>query len=317
MKKFTKFCLIAALILILIGFIMGIAGSVAGGGYDVLRMIENGELTFDSSFFGIHFGDGSFDREEREPLYDLDDIEDFTGEEISGDIEKRKLTDEIITKLDITLGGGELYLIDSEDGAFYLEAEKAESLQAYVEDDTLKLKALRTKGHFVNKYDMKVYLYIPAGLSFEEVDIDLGAGVTDLSQLANVDELHVTVGAGKLTMNGVMCTELEATVGAGELIAKDIAVTNKAEFQVDAGHIGASGEILGDVDVECALGAVELVLKDEEEAFNYEIECAAGNVQIGNRAFTAVAADKRIQNDAIKDMKLECSLGSIEIYFER
>lgn len=58
-------------------------------------------------------------------------------------------------------------------------------------------------------------------------------------------------------------------------------------------------------------------LKDGEEAFNYEIECAAGNVQIGNRAFTAVAADKRIQNDAIKDMKLECSLGSIEIYFER
>ena len=69
MKKFTKFCLIAALILILIGFIIGIAGSVAGGGYDVLRMIENGELTFDSSFFGIHFGDGFFDREEREPLY--------------------------------------------------------------------------------------------------------------------------------------------------------------------------------------------------------------------------------------------------------
>lgn len=318
MKKFIKFCIITALILIIIGFITGIAGSVAGGGYDVLRMIRNGELSFRSSFFDVHFGDGFFDWEEdMEPLDVLDDTVLLTGEEFSGDIEKRKLTDEVITKLDITLGGGELYFMNSDDGAFYMEAENVEKLQTYVEDHTLKLKAVRTKTHYNHEHDMKIYLYIPDGLSFEEAELDLGAGVMDLSGLTYVEELNATVGAGKLAMAGVTCKELEATVGAGELIAEEITVTEKAELQVDAGHIGVEGEILGDLDVNCALGAAEFVLKDTEDAFNYEIECAAGNIQIGNRSFHAVAADKRIKNDALKDMKLECSLGAIKIYFER
>lgn len=317
MKKFIKYCLITALILIVVGFVIGTAGSVAGGGYDVMRMFWNGELSFDEDFFHRHFGDNDFEREGvmEEPLYDIDDIDIFEGgkEVLSGDISKTKLADGSIRKLDITLGGGELVFQESGDGAFYLEASKAEKLQFYVEDDTLKLKAVRTKAHHNN---MKVYLYIPKDIFYEEVEIELGAGVIGLEGLTDVGKLDVDVGAGALTISETACEELDAAVGAGELILQQTVIRQDAKLEVSAGHIGGDAQVLGDLDVKCSLGAAEITLAGREEDFNYRVQCAAGEVQFGSQAFHALAADRKVDNDAAKQMDLDCSMGAIIILFE-
>lgn len=323
MKRFIKFCLIAALILIVVGIVIGTAGSVAGGGYDVIRMIRNGELSINGDFFHRHFFDDDYDLKvsEEEPvdetLFDIDDIDIFEeGKEVlSGDIAKTRLEDTSVKKLDITLGGGELIFKESEDGAFYLEASKAEKLQFYVEDDTLKLKAVRTKASYKNN-NMKVYFYLPKDIFYEEIEIELGAGAIKLEGLSDVGKLDVDIGAGALTLSEIECEELDAGVGAGELILHETVIRGDTELEVNAGHIGGDAQIHGDLDVKCSMGAAELTLAGREEDFNYRVQCAAGEVRFGNQAFTAVAADREIDNGAAKQMDLDCSLGGIIISFE-
>lgn len=317
MKRFIKFCLIAALILIVVGLVIGTAGSVAGGGYDVIRMIRNGELSINGDFFHHHFFDDEYDLEvsEEETLFDIDDIDIFEeGKEVlSGDIAKTRLEDTSVKKLDITLGGGELVFKESEDGAFYLEASKAEKLQFYVEDDTLKLKAVRTRA---NQNHMKVYLYIPKDIFYEEIEIELGAGAIKLEGLSDVGKLDVDIGAGALTLSEIECEELDAGVGTGELILHETVIRGDTELEVNAGHISGDAQVHGDLDVKCAMGAAELTLAGCEEDFNYRVQCAAGEVRFGSQAFTAVAADREIDNGAAKQMDLDCSLGGIIISFE-
>lgn len=317
MKKFIKFCLIAALILILVGFVIGTAGSVAGGGYDVVRMLKNGELSINGDFFNRHFVYEDSDIEiPSEVPYDVDDIDIFEGgkDVMSGDIAKTRLEDASVHKLDITLGGGELIFKESEDGAFYLEAKRAEKLQFYVEDDTLKLKAIRTKVHSNN--NMKVYLYLPKDMNYEEIEIELGAGLIELEGMPDVGKLDVDIGAGALTLSGIECKELDAGVGAGELILRQVVVNGDTELEVNAGHIGGDAQILGNLDVKCSLGAAELTLAGSEEDFNYRVECAAGEVQFGSQAFTALAAERKIDNGAERMIDLDCSMGSIVLSFE-
>ena len=321
MKKFLKFCLIAAVILILVGLILGVASTAAGGGKDVARMAENGELTFDGEFFDFSFlgaevdFEDTFDFDGAEPLYDLEDVEVFDGstEILSGDISRMELAVGNVTDFEIALGGGEFFIQGSEDGKFYLEAESAEKLQVYAEDETLHLKALRTK---TNDVGMKMTLYIPADVSYDEMQLELGAGVFKLEVPLTLESFEGEVGAGQMIIDGLTCNTMDINVGAGEFLGESILVNDEAELKVGAGHIGLQGDVKGDLDVECSLGGAELTLAGAEIDFNYEIECAAGSVVAGTAEFSGLSSERSVDNGASKEMNLECAMGAIEVEFE-
>lgn len=320
MKKFIKFCLITALVLILLGLIIGIAGAAAGGNREVRRMAKNGELTFDSDFFPISFPD--FDDGEDvllgggEGFYDLDDKEVFReGKEIlSGDISYMQLPVSAITKLQITLGGGEFKILPSEDEHFYLEAKSADKLQVYDEKNTLYLKAIRTAVH---NPDTKVTLYIPDTVSYEELELELGAGVLRLEDAFTIREADIEVGAGQMFLKNLTCSDLEVEVGAGELIGAGLQVSEKGAFTVGAGHLQVDADVTGNLAVECAMGSAELTLTGDEDAFDYEIDCAAGMIKVGDREFGGLSAERSLDNGAGRKMELECQMGAIEVTFKR
>ncbi len=323
MKKFLKFCLITAAILIIIGLILGIAGSVAGGNREIARMARNGELTFDSDFF--RWGFWAFDDDEPrltvidehldEHLYDLDEIEVFDEDrEIqSGDISFSRLPVSDIRRLHISLGGGEFAIRQSEDENFYLEAKNADRLQVYGENNTLYLKAIRTRVHHM---DTVISLYIPEE-PYEELELALGAGVLRLQDALAFLEADIEVGAGQMFLENLTCNSLTVEVGAGELIGKNLTVRESADWSVGVGHLQVQGTVEGDLDVACSMGSAELTLADEEAAFNYEIECAAGTIQVGGTEFAGLSAEKSLYNHAKKDMNLDCQMGAIEVTFER
>ena len=319
MKKFLKFCLIAAVILIIVGLIFGIAGSVAGGNREVARMARNGELTFDSSFFDWDFFDEDFDRletYEEDSLYDLDELEVFNDKKeiLSGDISRTELSVSDITGLQIALGGGEFEIRRSEDEHFYLEAENAEKLQVYGENSTLYLKAIRTRVHSM---DTKVMLYVPDSINYEKLKLDLGAGVLRIEDAFSVKKADIDVGAGQMFLENISCDSLQMDVGAGELIGKNVTVKADAEWKVGAGHLQVDAVVEGNLNVECAMGSTELTLVGEQNDFNYEIECAAGMVQVAGSEYAGLSAERSINNSADKTMELECQMGSIEVSFIR
>lgn len=325
MKKFIKFCLITAVILILVGLILGVASATAGGGRDVVRMALNGELTFNSDdIWGIPFGfedtfdmdfDDAIDFENGTPIYDLDDVEVFDGskEILSGDISRMELAVGTIEDFEISLGGGEFYLKNSEDGKYYLEAENAEKLQVYAQGETLHLKALRTK---TGDMGMNMTLYIPADVSFNEMKLELGAGTFEAKIPLALENFEGEVGAGQMIVEELSCNDFDVNVGAGEFLGKNLTVNTEAELKVGAGHIGFSGDVKGELDVKCSLGGVQLTLAGSEDDFNYEIDCAAGSVIIDASEYAGFASERSVDNGASKEMNLECAMGSVEVFFE-
>ena len=91
---------------------------------------------------------------------------------------------------------------------------------------------------------------------------------------------------------------------------------DELNLEVGMGESRVEGSVAEEIDIECGMGRTQLVLTDKEEDFNYDISCAAGNVNIGNRSYAAVAEDTYIDNDASRDCTLECAMGSIDISFK-
>ena len=316
MKKFLKGCLVAAIILILIGLIIATASTMAGGGKELIKMERDGKLTLNADDF-----DFLSDYDERieiggvEVLYDLDDVEIFTkGKEVmSGDISLMEVPAGDIKDLDINLGGGEFYIKKSPDDKFYIEAENVEKLQVYAEDEEMYLKALRNK---INDKETKVYFYIPE-TNYENIDLSLGAGMLTFESMVTADDFDGEIGAGQMIIEDVKCLDLDINVGAGEFVGEKVDVSGETDLKVGAGHIVMSGSVGNSLNVACSMGGAELSLNHGENEFNYEIECVAGTVQVANEEFAAFATERTINNSASKDIDIECSMGAVILEFDK
>lgn len=313
MKKFMKFSFVTAVILILLGLVIAIAAIAAGGGKELAYMIKNGDLTINGDDFGKLGEKYDIEFDGAPALYDIDDVEIFNdGKDIlTGDIPLMEIPSDNIEELNINLGGGEFYIMNSSDDRFLISAENAEKLQVYAEDRELYLKALRNG---INNDKTKIYLYIPEA-DYEKADISLGAGMLILENEFRADDVNVAVGAGEMIVKNIICKDLDVNVGAGEFDAESVSVSDDTKLKAGAGHIGINGTAGENIDIRCSMGGIELGLDNDETDFNYEIECVAGSVEIGAKKFAALSGEKEIDNHASGEIDIDCSMGAVILYF--
>ena len=123
--------------------------------------------------------------------------------------------------------------------------------------------------------DNTLILELPSNMVFGSVDIEAGACAVEIDRL-ETKELEVEVGAGKLLINQASVKECDIHVG---------------------------------------MGSAEIYLDGSAEDYNYEIDCGAGNVQIGQESFGGLATEKYINNHAGANVEIECGMGSVIIGF--
>lgn len=315
MSKFLKGCLVAAIILILVGLIVSTASTAAGGGKELVRMAREGKFVLNEDDFDFRFDyDDKVEIGGVEVLYDLDDVEIFKkGKEVmSGDIPLMEVPAENIKDLDINLGGGEFFVRNSPDGKFYIEAENVEKLQVYAEDEEMYLKALRNR---IDDKETKVIFFVPEA-EYKKINISLGAGKLIFEDSMQADKFKGEVGAGQMIIKDITCKDFDVNVGAGEFVGNWVNTSGETELKVGAGHIEMEGSVGDSLEIGCSMGGVEVNLAHNEDEFNYEIECVAGTVQVGNEEFTALSTEKAIYNNASKDMDIECSMGAVIVEFD-
>lgn len=319
MKRFMKGCAITALILLILGFVMAlVAGTAEGAGRinEVVESVTDGKLHFSA---GIEEGFSvlldTHEWFDSEIHYDITDnmMFDDDYEILKGDVEKYAVGSGV-KKLDVEAGGCAFYFKQSEDSNFYVEAKETGKFQCFIKNDTLYVKTTRTIKDWDNYDECRIILYIPADYRFEQVDVELGAGLLEMADVV-ADKMEMEVGAGQIITEYLEADKCDITVGMGEIIIEDMQVT-KMDAEVGMGHLQMDGNILGDLNAECAMGSMELDVAGSEEDFNYTIEAAMGNVSIGGADYSGLAQDKTVNNSADKNMTLECAMGNIEVDFE-
>ncbi len=322
MRKFMKGCAIAALIFLVLGIGLAVAAGTVRGRTTISRVVETVTggrviLDFDGLFhWGVQVKDDLTDSLADLPEldYDIDDATSFNSsyEVYRGDVDKICLGSNM-ENLKIEAGGCLFNVQLSGDDSFYVEASDCGKFQAYQENGTLYIRTTTSSRTWGSWKGSKVNLYVPQGCHFKEADIDLGAGEMEFEALS-AERIFLGVGAGRITANGLQAEVLKMEIGAGQIDMKDIAVKGM-EAEIGMGNLLLSGSIEGDVDVNCAMGNVEMELSGSQQDYNYQLEGAMGNIDLGSESYSGFGVSKQIDNGAAKNIKIECAAGNAAIRY--
>lgn len=322
MRKFTKISLAISGLLILIGTIAAVI-SIAFGGKELLRnAIANNEFSFgfvNWPDWNWNYHDGYWD-DAGERIYndgyddDNDQYWENDGHQVySGNFSGIEIANaEQVHDLEIEIGAAALYIKESEDDVFRLDADIKGKVKCYVKDGKLILKNSRRR-HYVNQNEI-IYLYVPKNTTFGKTDIGLGAGEIIAGQLKS-REVDVEIGAGQFLCSNIEAEEMDADIGVGQLEIENGTIV-KGDFTIGVGSMNYDGEIKGDLEVDCSIGSAEFYLRDREENHNYDVSADLGTVNIGDRSYSSLSNDTWIDNNANSTYSLKSSMGSISINFQ-
>lgn len=294
MKKFMKTCAILALVLIVVGMGMAlVAGAIQGPiTWAELKKSAHWDDDFKESLDQVVAGLEHLDSGQR---YELEEHVNFDSDSpiYEGDTEQTFSAAEI-RDIEISAGACSIEVKDSEDEDFHIKVQNVGSYQGYVKGNTLYVRSVR-KTTWGDGAKCSIKLYVPADFTFEDVELSLGAGQIDWQSALGASEVEIELGAGDINLADLMTDKLKAEVGMGSL--------------------EVTGDIREKADVSCAMGNIDLTLAGAENSFNYEVEVAAGNVTIGGKTYSGLAKEKDIDNDALRDISVECAMGNISISF--
>ena len=301
-----KFCFVLALVLIIVGGMFYMLGRRAGGRQDMNDLLKE---------IGGDWVD--FDWEDHIDFagYEIDDASMFSESYAvwKGDVERQMVVQGSVGELNLEIGGSMIEIKDSPDGNIYIEGESVGKMQAYVEGDVLYIKSVRPANLADEIKNSSIILYLPEECSLRRLDLSLVAGQLKLKNRV-VEDMEVSVGAGQLLLTDVTLNTLEVSLGAGELRAQDVTVLS-LDASIDMGNMDFTGAINESAEISCSMGNVNMDLEGNQEDFNFQLNCVAGNMEIDGERFSGAAMDRYIDNGAAKYMEINCSMGNVDIKF--
>jgi len=234
---------------------------------------------------------------ELEGKYNIDETEWFDKEHeiFSGNLSYAQLGDSNAEGLSIKAAGCRVEIIGIDEQNCYIEFTNMKKVQAYQIEEQVLVNAMRdTKWEQKNESSV-LKIYVPRGLKFERVEMELGAGSIHIDQMS-AKVVDISIEAGKYVADNIYADKLEIDLGAGDIQLKSC--------------------VLGDTQIDCAAGNLEMLIKGQTTDFNYKIQCVAGNIQVGEEKYSGINEEKEIDNMAAKTMDLECVVGNIIIAYE-
>lgn len=318
MKKFVKGSLITAGILAALGLILCLISGLAGGRKSFVYFVDNDEYiaerleSLGDELADIHIGNWRLVWRDHEFM-----LSDEENENRAVETSRQTVVADGIRNLELELGAGEFIIREKEvsDGVIDIDVEGVGKCTNYVKNGTLYVEGFKSIHVIGNSISTnRITLEIPADMSFDEIDVEIGAGVMEISDL-KAREFDAAIGAGELTMENIEANEFSTEIGAGSLNAENVSTQN-ADVTVNLGECIYNGTISGNLEAECDMGSMEFYLNGREEEHNYEIECAAGNIEVGSLSFTALGAEKMINNGVGSTFDISCSMGDITIRFK-
>lgn len=253
MKKFTRICLILAVGMLGVGFVLLIVG-----------------LCLRPDFSGMPLWSSRLGKEIREEIVD----ELHLGGQKEEDYDASFTS---VRALDIEAGVTSVYLTVSEDDSFHVSGKGlSKKFECYQDKDVLKIRndaRLFTAGNLEGSI---LTVAIPRGTELDEVDLDIGAGVLETEWLT-CGELDIDCGAGSVTVNGKLSHEADISCGAGEVILN--LENAEEEFNYDL-SVGVGEIVIGERSYSGLAREKEIIHHRDDRHGDIDIDCAAGSVMI-------------------------------------
>ncbi|MDM8124315.1 DUF4097 family beta strand repeat-containing protein [Mediterraneibacter glycyrrhizinilyticus] len=181
--------------------------------------------------------------------------------------------------------------------------------------DTSQLRADIREALVITQDGGKLEMETDSHRGFGRNASDPGMLYISLPQGAYYNSFSADVGAGFLEMRGISAGEISLDVGAGQIIAEGF-YADVLEADCGAGQITLQGEVVENADLNCDIGEVLFTLPGEMEVYNYELSCSAGELIVGDEAYSGLRNKMKIDNGSSCLIEAECRIGRMEIMFE-
>lgn len=305
MKNWKKWIIAGSIICIAAGFLFIGIGSLLGGWKNIDK-INSRYIHFGDSdmFIGLNFPANTTESLQilsRETDSPVDVGSTSSGEVIS-------FNGKLPEKMEISASTLALKIVPGKSDAITLAGSNRDKMDCYIKDDCLYLEE---KDHKPLQKGGEIVLTVPESMDWKKIEIDAEAAYVELKDFT-AEEMEFSVGAGSIEATGMQTQKLSLSAEAGAITLTD---SEAAELEADAeaGAIHFSGSITDMVEADAELGNIVLKLSQSEDDFDYEIDSDLGNVE-----FDGVSVGNSvIHNKASGKMKLDSSMGNIEIYFEQ
>ena len=305
MKNWKKGMIAGAIICIATGFLfIGIGSSM--GGWKNIDKINSRYIHFGGSdtFIGLNFPANT--KESIQILSRGTDGPVDVGSTSTGEV--ISFNGKLPEEMEISANTLALKIVPGKSDAIILGGSNRDKMNCYIEDNCLYLEE---KNHKPIQKGGEIVLTVPESMDWKKIEIDAQAAYVALQDFS-AEEMEFSAGAGSIEASGLQTKKLILSAEAGAITVTD---SEAAELEADAeaGVLRFSGSITDMVDADAELGNIVLNLSQSEDDFDYEIDSALGNVE-----FDGVSMENFvICNKASGKMKLDSSMGNIEIYFEQ
>ncbi len=359
MKKFTKVSLILCAVLAGTGIILGIIGASAGFGVgNILRMVRQGIFSFDLGFTdsGLKWRyDGWSNLEDLVDLEIMGQMEAYEAwvDPVEGQEEWKEGGDAFsewlnkqegdwnrqfetcpegeVRNLDIDFAYGTLVIEPSDSGQIEVEVAYRpawkglnRSITPELNGDTLSIKDSLTQERkwmrWLQGQTAFLTLRIPAGISFQEVKLDVGAANVEWNSGMVCEKLKLVIGAGRMVTGNnerplIEAQRMNVEVGAGYVGIRNL---KAEELNADCGvgqmelfQVAADRTML-----DCGVGQITISMAGRETDYNYEVDTGIGSVSMGGSFYGGLGTHQKVDRGGRNSIIVDCGIGEVDVSFE-
>lgn len=306
MKKLVKICLIISAFLAVIGVIAVTAGMAMGArpqDFLLLRIDEDGLII--GELEAIRPAEAVEETGNVQPAEAVKETSDTrtteTGEMsentgISGEGERFSADEIHSLKIDVSKGSLRIYAAGEGETDIICYTNRSYNI-CRIDDGTLIIEDDEDNFSLINiglKNDVQIELYLPPK-TMEKMELNLGACGAKIAQL-DTEELSLDVGTGSAKIESIRALE-------------------SADLQVGVGTVVVEAFEGNNLNLDCGIGSLNIVLQGNEADYNYDLDCGIGQIALGSRSFSGMGWENNQDNDTEKNVTADCGVGEIRIGF--
>lgn len=344
MKKFTKGCLLTALILFILGCAICVVCGILGGFRQIASGSLNGVMGIPFGFYrqadgGFQFGFFNYEQERGDDFWEK---ENWQKTDVNDTKQKLAVTTDTFRHLEVTVTDCNFIIEESEDENVWLSVKGDTSKTYYkIEKDTVGKDILTIEnagyhrfGNWRNGPNDTIRLYLPGDCDLDSICIEMGAGYMETIPLkgdileVNVgagvceaqgfeaETMNLLVGAGQIRTDGLRAQTADLEIGVGEMIVQGLDVNKLMEVELGMGNAEISGKATGRIDADCSMGDLTMHLTGSEDDYGFEVDCDMGNVTVGSHHYSSLSSSRSWNSNGRNQMELDCDMGNLTIIFQ-
>lgn len=175
-------------------------------------------------------------------------------------------------------------------------------------NNELKIEERKHSTIFGNN-ESQVILTIPTNYIFDYVSLDTGVGLVNISDLAT-KELDLDLGMGEITITNLnVYNKAEVDGGAGKINISGNEINN-LKLDIGMGETIINGKILGNSEIECGTGRLELNIPDIKENYTLYLSKGIGTINIDDESVS-----NGVIGNGINRVNIDGGIGEIDVNF--